>query len=233
MINIGGYQKISLVDYPNHICSTIFTQGCHFRCPFCHNSRLVYNKEQSIDDEAIIEQLLSRKNLVNHICISGGEPLIQEDIIKFIDKLSDNGFSIKLDTNGFEADKLEYIINNCNISYIAMDVKNSMKNYNKAIGRNINISNIDKSIGLIMNSNIDYEFRTTMVLGIHDMNDILDIAEWIKGARRYTLQNYKKPDTYINDYISSYLLSFRKEYIEEVKQMIDDRKLVKECVLNC
>ena len=192
---LGGYQKLTLIDYPGKLAATVFTVGCSFRCPFCHNPELVessmYNVS-SMKEKEFFEFLKTRKGKLEGVCITGGEPTIQPDIIEFIKKIKKMGYAVKLDTNGSRPDVLKKIIDGKMVDYIAMDIKNQPKKYEKTAGTKLDVERIKLSVNLIMRSRVPYEFRTTVVPGIHTEADFLAIAKWIKGAREYWLQAYRE-----------------------------------------
>jgi len=191
---LGGYQKLTLIDYPGKLATTVFTVGCNFRCPFCHNPELVnlkllHNEESEKDFLAFLKK---RQGKLEGVCITGGEPLIQPDIIEFIKKIKKLGFLVKLDTNGTRPDILKKIIDAKLVDYIAMDIKNQLKLYNKTTRTKVDKDRIKLSVDLIMHSRILYEFRTTAVPGIHTEKDFEEIAKWIKSAPHYYLQEYRE-----------------------------------------
>jgi len=191
---IGGFQKLTLIDYPGKLAATVFTVGCNFRCPFCHNPelvnlKLVHNEES---EKEFLEFLKKRRDKLEGVCITGGEPLIQPDIIEFIEKIKKMGFLVKLDTNGARPDILKKVINARLVDYIAMDIKNQVRNYRKTVRVKADKDRIKVSVNLIMHSRIPYEFRTTAVPGIHTEKDFEEIARWIKGAPAYYLQEYRE-----------------------------------------
>lgn len=191
---LGGFQKLTLIDYPGKLATTVFTVGCNFRCPFCHNPelvdlKLVHNEES---EKEFFKFLKARKGKLEGVCITGGEPLIQPDIINFIKKIKKLGFLVKLDTNGARPDLLKKIIDARLVDYIAMDIKNQIKNYNKTTNTKTDKDRIKLSVDLIMHSRIPYEFRTTAVPGLHSEKDFAEIAKWIKGAPAYYLQEYRE-----------------------------------------
>ncbi len=194
---IGGCQKLTLIDYPKKLATTVFTVGCSFRCPFCHNPELVSNDQRAVSSDQYTEKeffdfLKKRKGKLDGVCITGGEPLIQPDIIDFIKKIKKLGYLVKLDTNGTRPDVLKKIIGQGIVDYIAMDIKNNPMRYDMASGVKSDMERIKLSVDMIMNSGIDYEFRTTVVPGIHTVRDFDAIAKWIKGAPAYYLQEYRE-----------------------------------------
>ena len=190
---IGGYQKLTLIDYPGKIATTVFTVGCSFRCPFCHNPELVLKPGIRNDSEKeFFEFLRKRKEKLEGVCITGGEPTIQPDLVGFIEKIKKMGFSVKLDTNGSRPDILRNVIQKKLVDYIAMDIKDSPEKYQKTTGGKADIERIKLSVDMIMNSRIPYEFRTTVVPGIHTEKDFEKIAKWISGAWAYYLQEYRE-----------------------------------------
>lgn len=198
-MQIAGLQKTTLVDFPGHIAATVFTRGCSFCCPFCHNPELVLPSQfiELISEDQIWEFFEKRQGQLEGICITGGEPTIQPDLAEFIKKLTALGYKIKLDTNGWNAEILNKLIEAGNIDYIAMDIKASPEKYIEAAtgSKKTNLkvlTQIKKSIQLIMNSGVDYEFRTTVCHPIHEVVDFEAIGEMIKGAKRYFIQNFVK-----------------------------------------
>ena len=193
-MHIHGFAKLTLLDYPGKIAATVFTGGCNFRCPFCHNAVLVLdpNAQPRIDENEILKELESRKNKLEGVCITGGEPTLCRDLPEFIARIREIGLLVKLDSNGTDPDMLEELINSRLIDFVAMDIKSSPEGYPKATGlKDISMDNIFRSTDLLMQSGIDYEFRTTVVDGIHTPDDFKKIGVWIKGAKAYFLQQYK------------------------------------------
>ena len=191
---INGFQKLTLLDFPEKVACIIFTAGCNFRCPFCHNASLVthIDKDQKIEEREIFSYLEKRKGLLDGVCITGGEPLIQEDIKEFIEKIKNLGYAVKLDTNGSNPKKLKELIDKKLVDYVAMDIKNSKSKYACTAGvQNISFDNIEKSISILLENKVDYEFRTTVVNELHTVEDIQDIAKLIQGAEKYFIQNFK------------------------------------------
>ncbi len=189
---IEGMLKLTLLDYPEHVACTLFSHGCNLRCPFCHNAGLVVRPpENNINIEEITKFFERRKGILDGVCLTGGEPLLQKDALDFMRFIRSFGYKLKLDTNGFYPDVLEKAINEGLVDYIAMDIKSSREGYARAVGiENIDISPVCKSVELIMNSGVEYEFRTTAVKGLHLVSDFQDIGDWIAGAKRYFIQQF-------------------------------------------
>lgn len=194
-------QKLTLLDFPGNVACTLFAHGCNLRCPFCHNAGLVVRKpENRIDENELTEFFNRRKGILDGICLTGGEPLAQKDAIEFLRFLRGFGYKIKLDTNGFYPDVLKQAIDEGLVDYIAMDIKSSRIGYAKAVGvEGIDISPAIESVRIIMESGIDYEFRTTAVKGLHLVFDFEDIGEWIAGAKQYFVQQFIDSGDLISD----------------------------------
>ena len=193
-MNIQGLQKLTLLDYPGHTACTVFTGGCNLRCPFCHNAPLVLdpNGNAPFTEEEIFALLDKRKGILDGVAVTGGEPLLQKDIGDFLRQVKDRGFAVKLDTNGFFPDRLEALLRNGLVDYAAMDVKNRPEKYALTCGlESVDLAAVEKSMRLLTESGIEYEFRTTVVKEYHTAEDIEAIARWIKGAKRYFLQAFK------------------------------------------
>lgn len=200
-IRFFGLQKLTLLDYPEKLASTIFCGGCNFRCPFCQNSDLVFLPEgiKEITKESILSYLKSRQNLLDGICISGGEPLLNAGLKDFILAVRDLGFKVKLDTNGSLFDPLKELCEANLLDYIAVDIKNCKEKYGITIGiPGYDISQIEKTVTYLKNSNLDYEFRTTVVEEFHTEADFKEIGKWLKGAKKYYLQPFKNSECVID-----------------------------------
>ena len=193
-MHIHGLQKLSMVDYPGKIAATVFTGGCNLRCPFCHNALLVTRLSESpaLAEADVLQFLRSRRGLLDGVVLTGGEPLLQKDAADFLAKVRDLGFLIKLDTNGCYPDALSAILERDLADYVAMDIKNSKANYAAAVGvPNFDLTPVEESIRLLLAGTVDYEFRTTVVKELHTFEDISAIGSWIRGAKRYFLQNFE------------------------------------------
>lgn len=184
---------MTMLDFPGYVACTVFTPGCNFRCPFCHNSLLVtrMNDSEIYSEDDILSYLKKRQGIIDGICISGGEPLMHDDIFDFVKKVKDLGFLVKIDTNGSYPDKLEKLIDSGNIDYVAMDIKNCPEKYAETIGLDdFDFSPVRKSVQILLQGKVKYEFRTTVVKEFHTPQDMVRIGELIKEADRYFLQHF-------------------------------------------
>ena len=190
-MKIYGFQKMTLLDFPGRVACTLFTAGCNFRCPFCHNASLVTHIDgEEIDKEEIFSYLNKRKGLLDGVCITGGEPLLQKDIADFIRSVKEMGFAVKLDTNGSFPEKLKELIDGGLLDYVAMDIKNSKEKYDLTCGTSVDITVIERSVELLKQGRVDYEFRTTLVKELHSEEDIVSMAKWLSGTRYWFLQGF-------------------------------------------
>jgi pyruvate formate lyase activating enzyme len=190
-MRIGGFQKTSLIDYPDKISAIIWTVNCNFRCPFCYNIDLVEGNVGIVSEDEIFSFLKKRKGLLEALVITGGEPFLQEDLAVFCEKVKKLEYLVKLDTNGTFPDRLKDLIDSKLVDYVAMDVKAPVDKYGDLVGGNVDVSKIKKSIEIIQQSSVDYEFRTTMVPGLLQLEDVVKIGEWLKGSKRFYLQQFK------------------------------------------
>ena len=199
-MKISGFQKLTLLDFPDKVACIIFTQGCNMKCPFCQNSELIpTDSTLLVDEKEILDYLTLRKNVLNGVTISGGEPTIQKDLKDFIKKVKEIGYDVKLDTNGLNNKVLEELVNENLIDYVAMDIKNSLPKYSKTSGiEKISTDNFLNSIEFLKTQKkIDYEFRTTIIEEHHSLQDVLDIINLI-GDSKYFLQNFKMSEFVID-----------------------------------
>ena len=208
----------SLIDYPDHVCTTMFTGVCNFDCEFCYNKGLLKEKEINFEEE-ILPKLLERKDFVDHVIISGGECTVHPDFEKIINLLYENEFKIGIHTNGYTPEILEKIIDK--IDFIGMDIKNDLDNYNEITQKQIDISKIKKSIEMIIKSGVKYEFRTTVYPKYVNTENILKIAEYLKsvGSKKYVLQNYFDYNKTVIPYAAEKLREMQKgcnEYIPTI-----------------
>lgn len=214
---IYGIQKLSLVDYPKEISLVIFTGGCNFNCGFCHNKSIVEMKEKQLSEEYVLSLLKERINFIHCVVITGGEPTIyKERLISLIIKIKEMGFKVKLDTNGTSPEYVSLLLEKNLLDYIAMDIKNTFIKYNETISSSTDINTIKKSIKLIENSKIPYEFRTTINKTNHTIEDIKEIITYVKDPTKLYIQGYEYSEYQINkqDY-----KSFTKEELKEIEQI--------------
>lgn len=192
-MNICGLQKTTLLDYPGHVASTIFLGGCNFRCPFCHNSDLLDGcTEHPFSESDVLAFLKKRSNILEGVCITGGEPTLHPDLEDFIRKIKNIGLAVKLDTNGYQPNVLKHLCEQGLIDYTAMDIKAGRSNYGHVCGLpEIALENIEESISFLLSGTVPYEFRTTVVRELHSEEDFIDISHWIKGCSAYFLQSYR------------------------------------------
>ncbi len=192
---ISGLQKLTLLDYPGTVSCTVFTAGCNFRCPFCHNASLVLPERIAGDPdgvETVLDFLRKRQGLLEGVAVTGGEPLLHTDMADFLRKVRKLGYRIKLDTNGSFPERLRELIDEGLVDRVAMDIKNDPALYARTVGlRALDIASIERSKDLLLEGRVDYEFRTTLVKGLHTRESLLNAAHWIKGAEEYYLQQYK------------------------------------------
>ena len=192
---ISGLQKLTLLDYPGHVACTVFTAGCNFRCPFCHNAPLVLPERIEGDpngEETVLQFLKKRQGILDGVAITGGEPLLQRDMADFLRKIRDLGYAIKLDTNGSFPERLIELVEEGLVDRVAMDIKNSPALYAQTAGlRELDLGPIERSKNYLLEGHVEYEFRTTVVKGLHTAESLLEAAEWIRGAAAHHLQQFK------------------------------------------
>lgn len=211
-MQISGLEKLTVTDFPGFVSCIVFTQGCNFRCPFCQNSDLINNKKGLISLEEIFDYLKKRKNILDGVVISGGEPTIQPDLKDFILKIKEMKLKVKLDTNGSNYKQLKELIDLKLVDYVAMDIKNSFNHYNPITGlEKVNLENIKKSIKLLKGSDIDFEFRTTLVKEYHTYEDILDICKHV-GNSKYFLQNFQNSECVLDKNLHGFTQEELKEF---------------------
>ena len=227
-MNIAGVQKVTLLDYPGKVACEIFTQGCNFECPFCQNSSLIpITNTGEFSEEEIFEYLNLRKNILDGVVITGGEPTVQKDLKGFIKKIKDLGLLVKLDTNGGNPKVLQELIDEDLVDYVAMDIKNIFNKYNITAGKKINLDNIKKSIEILKASKIDYEFRTTIIKEMHSLDDIISICKLV-GDAKYYLQNFEDSENVIDHSLHGFSreeLLFIDKYLKDVFPNVEIRAL--------
>jgi len=219
-MKIGGIQKTSLLDYPDFISAIIWTVGCNFRCPFCYNKDIVLGNVQIIPTDEVISFLEKRKGMLEGLVITGGEPLMQDDISDFCEKVKKISYLIKIDTNGMYPEKLKELIDKKLIDYVAMDIKAPKNKYEKLTNIKVNIKKIEESIKILKNSKIDYEFRTTYVPKLLTKNDVIEIAKWLKGSKKFYLQQFKPNPPLISTKFEDVVPYPKEELIEILEDII-------------
>ncbi len=226
---IGGLQPVTLLDYPHKISAIIFTAGCNMRCPFCYNYQLVLpeliHTDKLYEESQIINFLKNRKKYLEGLVISGGEPTLQPDLISFLKKIKKIGYQIKLDTNGLMPDVLASVIDDNLVDYVAMDIKGPADNYKSFSG--VEFGRAGESIKLIMNSGLPYEFRSTLIKKMHQLEDMEKMSELIVGAENYYLQNYLSQPVLAGDNFKG--RSFTTKELENFKSIAE--KKVKNCII--
>ena len=204
---LKGLQKLTLLDFPGKMAATVFTGGCNFRCPFCHNGSLVIPERfgKTLPEEEFFAFLSKRAGILEGVCISGGEPTLQPDLSDFIRKIRERGFLVKLDTNGSRYDVLDNLIKERLVDYVAMDIKSSKQGYARAIGvEDFDVSDIEKSVGLLKKNKVDFEFRTTVVRQLHSEDDFTEIGKWLKGDSKLFLQTFTDSGDLVGSGYSAY-----------------------------
>ena len=227
-MRIGGFQKTSLLDYPDCISAIIWTIGCNFRCPFCYNKNLVLGKVEPISEDEVLFFLKKRKGLLEGLVISGGEPLLHDDIADFVKKVKKLGYLIKIDTNGTFPERLKELIDNKLVDYISMDVKAPKNKYNKLTEIKADLTKIEQSIDIVKNNASDYEFKTTFVPDLLKKEDIVEIAKWLEGAEKFYLQQFEINPPLISSEMEK-TTPYPKEYIIETLEEI--KPFFKNCYL--
>ncbi len=218
-MKIGGFQKTTLLDYPKHVSAIIWTVGCNFHCPFCYNTNLVKEESDLFSEKEILDFLEKRKDFLEALTISGGEPFLQSDLKEFSKKVKNLGYKIKIDTNGTFPDKLKEMINEGLVDYVSMDIKAPKDKYSKLAGLNADLEKIEKSIEIIKNSGIDYEFKTTVVPNFLEEEDIIEISKWIKGSKKYYLQQFKNDIPVISSDLEKFE-PYSEEYLENILKKV-------------
>ncbi|MFN3813126.1 MAG: anaerobic ribonucleoside-triphosphate reductase activating protein [Aquificaceae bacterium] len=225
---IGGFQRFTLIDYPGKVACIVFTQGCNFRCPYCYNIELVLPERYGplIPKEEVFSFLMERRGKLDGVVITGGEPTLQKKGLEnFVERVKSFGFSVKLDTNGAFPEVVKSLLDKGVVDYIAMDVKAPLKKYQQVVRTKVDTKKIEESIGLIMNSGVDYEFRTTVVKDQLSRDDLIRIGILLKGAKRYYLQRFIPGKTLDPEYIGKTTYTER-EFEDTANEL---KKYVKEC----
>jgi len=220
-VKISGLMKLTLLDFPGHTACTVFTAGCNFRCPFCHNASLVRGDGgEAVSEEEFFAFLEKRKGLLDGVAVTGGEPLMHPEIIDFARRVKAMGFAVKIDTNGSFTERLRELIEGGLCDYVAMDIKSSPEGYDRAAGTKVPIENIKKSIDLLKNSGIDYEFRTTVAKGTTLPEDFEGIGRLIEGAPKYFLQGFVDSGDILGECGGAYTRAEMEAFLDIVKKYV-------------
>ena len=220
-MNIQGFQKLTLLDFPGRTACTVFTGGCNLRCPFCHNGPLVRTPMEHPNAYAeVLDYLEKRQGILDGICVTGGEPLLQPDLKEFLRQVRRWGYAVKLDTNGSLPERLEDILRSGLVDYVAMDVKSSPGGYAKAVGTEVDVAVYERSIHILRDSGLPYELRTTAVGGLHTPEDFMAIGQWLAGEPSYFIQKFVDSGQLLGEGYTAFsyeemehLLAIVREYI--------------------
>lgn len=227
-MQIFGFNKTTLLDFPEHVTCTVFTGGCNFRCPFCQNGDLVLHGGSLpvLDEEEVFRVLRKRKGILTGVCVTGGEPTLQRDLDVFLSRVKELGYLVKLDSNGYRPEVLQSLCERGLVDYFAMDIKSSPENYARTAGvKELDMGLIRESVDFIRSCGLDYEFRTTVVRELHSSGDFLSIGEWLKGCKAYFLQSYVESEGVICKEFSSYSKEELEEFVMLLKPYIDNVSL--------
>lgn len=227
-MKICGLQRTTLLDYPGHVAATVFTGGCNFRCPFCHNGGLARNPEAEpqVEEEEVFACLKKRKGILEGVCVTGGEPTLQPDLRDFMRRVKAEGYLIKLDTNGSMPQVLRELLRERLLDYVAMDVKASLSNYRRATGCiKPDLSRIEESIAILKSCGIPYEFRTTVVRGIHTIEEFDAIGQLLEGCRVYYLQQYREDENVLQKGLEAFSPEIMEEMAGRARKYIDKVEL--------
>lgn len=220
---IAGMQKLTLLDFPGVVACTLFTAGCNFRCPWCHNAGLVLPEEASdrlLESGEVLSFLEKRKGVLDGVCVTGGEPLLHAELPDFLKRVKDLGYRVKLDTNGSFPERLEALVREKLADRVAMDIKNGPSRYAETVGlRNLDLSAVTASKDFLLSDAVDYEFRTTVVRGLHTEESLLEAAKWIQGAKQWFLQQFKDSGNLIHgEGLSAFSEDEMRRLLETVQQ---------------
>ena len=220
---IAGMQKLTLLDFPGVVACTLFTAGCNFRCPWCHNAGLVLPEEASdrlLESGEVLSFLEKRKGVLDGVCVTGGEPLLHAELPDFLKRVKDLGYRVKLDTNGSFPERLEALVREELADRVAMDIKNGPSRYAETVGlRNLDLSAVTASKDFLLSDAVDYEFRTTVVRGLHTEESLLEAADWIQGTKQWFLQQFKDSGNLIHgEGLSAFSEDEMRRLLETVQQ---------------
>lgn len=227
-MKISGLQTLTLLDFPGKVACTVFTSGCNMRCPFCHNAGLVLEPDEpaQMTEDEFFAFLKKRKGVLDGVCMTGGEPLLQTDLIPFFQRVKELGFTTKLDTNGFLTERLRRTVESGAVDYVAMDVKNDPSRYAETVGiPNFSMEPIFESVQYLMSCGVDYEFRTTVVRELHRAGNLTAIAEWLQGAKRYFLQGFRDSGEILGGTMHAYSPQEMRDLLRKVQAILPQTEL--------
>ena len=226
-MTVNGLRKLTLLDFPGRVACTVFLAGCNMRCPFCHNAPLVtgVSEVENISEDELLAFLKKRVGILDGVCITGGEPTLRRQLPELLGKIKALGYAVKLDTNGTNPEMLEHLIAEGLIDYVAMDIKNSPDAYFSTVGCEVDMDSIRRSVDIIMENKVGYEFRTTVVGGCHSPESFRAIGEWLKGARAYFLQNFVDSGALIDPETKGASPEEMREFLEILRQFIPEAEL--------
>ena len=228
-MNINGIQKMTLIDFPGKVACTLFAGGCNFRCPFCHNAGLVINPgaSESISEDEIFDFLKKRINLLDGVCITGGEPLLQKDIIRLTGEIKKLGYAVKIDTNGAFPERLKELVKSGNIDYVAMDIKNAPLKYAQTVGVDDDfLPAVKESVDYLKSGVIGFEFRTTAVRQFHTPDDFDEMGKWIQSPHtKWYLQNFCDSGNIIGVGLSGFERCELEQFLDIMKKYVPNSEL--------
>ena len=227
---LKGLQKLTLLDFPGKMAATVFSGGCNFLCPFCHNASLVIGERvresATLPEEEFFAFLKKRRGILEGVCVSGGEPTLAPDLLSFINNIKELGFLVKLDTNGYRPDVLRAAVEGGLVDYVAMDIKSSKAGYSRAVGLSeFDISRIEESADFLMKKSVPFEFRTTLVRELHTAQDIVEIGEWLTGNESYFLQTFTDSGDVISAGFSGYDKKETEDLLNTLKVYIPNAQI--------
>ena len=223
-----GFQKLTLLDFPGRVAATVFTGGCNLRCPFCHNASLVTHTKDTpiLSVDEVLTYLRRRQGILDGVCVTGGEPTLQVDLPDFLRRIKAMGYAVKLDTNGTHPDMLRRVVFEGLADYVAMDIKSCREKYGITAGKiPFDLAPIEESIRFLMSGSLPYEFRTTVVRGIHSVSDFTAIGQWIAGAERYFLQGFVDSGSLIGGGFAAFSPDEMRECLTAVREFIPNAQL--------
>ncbi len=225
---LKGLQKLTLLDFPGKIAATVFTGGCNFRCPFCHNASLVIPEKfgENIPVDEFFTFLNKRRGMLEGVCVSGGEPTMQKDLPEFLARIKELGYLVKLDTNGTNPTMLSELIERGLLDYVAMDIKSSREGYSSAVGiENYDTAKIEKSVEILRKNLVDFEFRTTVVKELHTAEDFESIGKWLSGDDKIFLQTFRDSGDLISEGYSAYNEDDMRSFLDILKKYMSKAEL--------